>query len=344
MKRFTSLVCGAALLTLIAQAQELIVNGSFEQPVVDSPWVQRLPGETFAGWTVYSTGQGIVQVASFGRPASIDGAQSLELNFYVPCGVQQTIATTPGSDYVLQFLMAGQTDVGPDVKQMRIDWGGSPVTTIDWSRSGSGGNWEQHTMVLHATAASTTLGFFGLTDVDGGPYLDAVSLVPCLRITQNPADATSCSNGGANFSFAAIGGEPLNYRWQLEVSHGNWVGLGNDPFPLPCGGFAYAHSPFAASAFVGVHACAGVHSYRVRGLAFNDCGQQTTAPATLTFCDYPADINCDGVVNLTDLASLLRSFGLASGASRAQGDIDGDGDIDLTDLAIMLTGFGSSCP
>lgn len=346
MKRFAGIVGGVALLTSATQtyAQELIVNGSFEQPVVDSPWVQRLPGETFGGWTVYSTGQGIVQVASFGRPSAIDGAQSLELNFFVPCGVQQTVATTPGTDYVLRFLMAGQTDTGPDLKQMRIDWDNDAVATVDWSRSGSGGQWQQHTLVLRATSASTALGFFGLTNVDGGPYLDAVSLVPCLRITENPTDATSCSTGGANFSFAAVGAEPLSYRWQLEVTPDNWVTLGNDPLPLACGGFAYAHPPFASSAFVGVHACPGVHSYRVRGLAFNDCGQQASEPATLSICDWPADINCDGLVNLTDLATLLRSFGVPSGASRAQGDLDGDSDVDLTDLATMLIGFGSSCP
>ena len=54
------------------------------------------------------------------------------------------------------------------------------------------------------------------------------------------------------------------------------------------------------------------------------------------------DLNNDGTINLTDLATLLSNFGL-DGATRAQGDINGDGSVNLTDLAMLLAVFGSNC-
>lgn len=57
----------------------------------------------------------------------------------------------------------------------------------------------------------------------------------------------------------------------------------------------------------------------------------------------PGDVDGDGDVDLTDLASLLANFGVASGAARDDGDLDGDGDVDLTDLASLLGNFGSAC-
>lgn len=55
------------------------------------------------------------------------------------------------------------------------------------------------------------------------------------------------------------------------------------------------------------------------------------------------DIDCDGDVDLSDLASLLAHFGTPSGASRAEGDVTSDGDVDLEDLAVVLVHFGSQC-
>ena len=168
-------------LSHVAGAQELVANGGFEQPVVNQPWVQRPPATTFGDWTVDNVGQGIVQVASFGDPSAFAGAQCLELNFYRACGVSQTLETQPGRTYTLTFVMAGQLGQGPDVKSMIVDCDGETVTTVHWSRSATGGQWAAHSFNLTASGPQTVLHFFGLTDVDGGPYLDSVSVTPsCL--------------------------------------------------------------------------------------------------------------------------------------------------------------------
>jgi Ca2+-binding EF-hand superfamily protein len=55
------------------------------------------------------------------------------------------------------------------------------------------------------------------------------------------------------------------------------------------------------------------------------------------------DLNDDGQVNISDLATLLSNYGLTGGATYEQGDLDGDGDIDLSDLANLLSVYGAIC-
>ncbi|MDP1660381.1 MAG: GC-type dockerin domain-anchored protein [Phycisphaerales bacterium] len=161
-----------------AVAQNIVVNGGFESPVVTTGWAQRLPGAVFGSWTVDSTGQGVAHVGSFGNPFAVEGLQSVELNFYQACGISQVVPTTGGGHYRLAFFLAGQLNAGPDVKHMRIDWDGAEVATVTWDRAAAGGAWEPHAFNLTASGPFTTLHFFGIENVDGGPYLDAVSLVP----------------------------------------------------------------------------------------------------------------------------------------------------------------------
>ena len=60
-------------------------------------------------------------------------------------------------------------------------------------------------------------------------------------------------------------------------------------------------------------------------------------------CDCPGDTNCDGRVNLTDLAQLLGYYGQSSGATYGVGDLDDDDDVDLADLATLLGHYGTVC-
>ena len=57
----------------------------------------------------------------------------------------------------------------------------------------------------------------------------------------------------------------------------------------------------------------------------------------------PGDLDGDGGVGLSDLATLLSNFGTPAGANPEDGDLDGDGDVDLSDLANLLSNFGSIC-
>lgn len=58
--------------------------------------------------------------------------------------------------------------------------------------------------------------------------------------------------------------------------------------------------------------------------------------------DCIGDVNFDGVIDLTDLATLLSNFGSAP-AKPIEGDLDDDDDVDLSDLAVLLSNFGIAC-
>lgn len=54
-----------------------------------------------------------------------------------------------------------------------------------------------------------------------------------------------------------------------------------------------------------------------------------------------ADLNGDGVVDLSDLGVILAHYGSAGLPS--EGDVNGDGQIDLSDLGVLLAEYGSVC-
>lgn len=58
----------------------------------------------------------------------------------------------------------------------------------------------------------------------------------------------------------------------------------------------------------------------------------------------PADINNDGLVDLTDLAAVLFLFGTADAPRFSFGDTNADGVVNLSDLALVLFNFGTICP
>lgn len=56
------------------------------------------------------------------------------------------------------------------------------------------------------------------------------------------------------------------------------------------------------------------------------------------------DLDGDNDIDLADLAQLLASYGMTSGAVYENGDLDEDGDVDLSDLAALLGVYGTTCP
>src|SRR5262245_36052847 len=60
----------------------------------------------------------------------------------------------------------------------------------------------------------------------------------------------------------------------------------------------------------------------------------------------PEDLDGDGSIGLSDLATLMNSFGLSAGdpGFNPDADLDGDGSIGLNDLSILMASFGQTCP
>lgn len=158
-----------------AAQQNLIVNGSFETPVVTAgSFSDFLTGSTaIPGWTVFGDpGKGVSIVSGtfvdrIAFPAQ-DGAQWLDLTgngFNSETqGLAQTVATVPGHRYQLSYYIGNVTDpeqVYGTTSAVTVLVNGTPVATDVNSMTGTTRQvWQQFTRTLFtATAATTTVGF-----------------------------------------------------------------------------------------------------------------------------------------------------------------------------------------
>ena len=161
-----------------------------------------------------------------------------------------------------------------------------------------------------------------------------------LEITNQPVDDATCLGGDAGFGVFGAGAGFIGYQWQLEAVPGSnvWTDLIDGPIP---GSAATAAGAMSEALAIGGADAAAARRYRC--LLSNACQSVASNSASLAVCDEPADINCDGAVDLADLGGLLASYGQTGGATREDGDVDGDSDVDLTDLALLLHAFGALC-
>jgi len=156
---------------------EMIVNGGFE----DAPlapiggWAEVPGGFSFPGWTV--GGQG-VDLHNTYHTAAHSGNQSLDLSGLEPGSITQSVATTPGTTYLLSFWYSGQPfhPYGGDA-YAEVLWDGGLVDTIHLPASPSPTdiNWTFAGYELSANTTSSLLTFNSLSP-NGGIMLDDVSL------------------------------------------------------------------------------------------------------------------------------------------------------------------------
>ncbi|HEY8021920.1 MAG TPA: DUF642 domain-containing protein, partial [Thermoanaerobaculia bacterium] len=175
-------VCGAGLSSAqaAAPAGSLIVNGSFEDPVIAGSF--QLFG-SIPGWQpTGSCGPGIeVDRGAFG--AAAEGNQSVELNTTCVNGVSQTVATTPGASYSLAFAFAARPGTTAAQNRMDVRFDGAVVDQLGPQAPGAGLAWSLHQYEVTATGSAATLSFQGSDPAatDGvGTELDFVSLVPLV--------------------------------------------------------------------------------------------------------------------------------------------------------------------
>lgn len=161
-----------------AATSNLIVNGGFEDPVVDS-WTVL---SAIPGWTT-AAGCGIeLQHGAAGTP--VEGAQLVELDsadlFGTSCQtaseMYQDVPTAIGMKYELRFAHSPR----PGVTDNRIEasWEGASVALVDGDGTFNADTvWQYYTYQVTATASPSRLAFAdrGAADTLGG-YIDDVSL------------------------------------------------------------------------------------------------------------------------------------------------------------------------
>ena len=112
----STLAC-ACLLTVMGtavQADDLIVNGSFESPGYSGNAILPSGSEFVAGWTTVLNGAEYFNATAFGGAA--DGLMVVDLAHYIYSagGIEQTVTTTIGETYDVSFYLGNFLASGRD--------------------------------------------------------------------------------------------------------------------------------------------------------------------------------------------------------------------------------------
>jgi choice-of-anchor C domain-containing protein len=180
--------CGLALGgSSPAQAASLLVNGGFESGLLTDPLFTTVAsGQTnITGWTVGGDGASVDYIGSYWQPG--EGSRSIDLSgtlngtdITTPNGsLSQQFSTTAGQQYRVSFLLAGNPDNGPTVKDVGVvvgldtfiyhfDISGNTKTNMGWTPISF--------LWIAPSTGSSTITFRSDTATQFGPALDAVSV------------------------------------------------------------------------------------------------------------------------------------------------------------------------
>jgi hypothetical protein len=156
----------------LAQAQNLLVNGSFEDGAFVNQGNQTMsPGvgsTVISGWTVITDATAWINAGNpFGLAAS-DGSRFLDLTNYSAgapfAGVSQTFATMAGATYTLGFDLGGSNAWGrPDALIASAAGSSAIFTTGPASATMPNNDWYHESMTFTASGPTTTLTLQGST-------------------------------------------------------------------------------------------------------------------------------------------------------------------------------------
>lgn len=197
MRRLLTLTALVAtgLYARTASAQNLLSNGSFENPALSSStqFTTIIAGGTIGAWSVGAGGVDLIR--NYWTPYI--GSQSLDLNGNSPGSISQTIATTAGLHYTLTFALAGNPDNASD-KVLNVLFGsqnaGNATFVYNPSQNTTNMGWTLVTFAnLVATGSSTTLTLSGVNGGAWGAAIDDVVLTQ--NIIPEPATAVLLLTG-----------------------------------------------------------------------------------------------------------------------------------------------------
>jgi hypothetical protein len=210
MTRIATMAAVWAVAWLACEARgSLITNGSFESPVVSVGTFVNFGGGSGAitGWTVVGVDAAVTSTAFVQSGITFqaqDGAQWIDLAGVTSnsstSGVRQTIPTTPGALYTVDFHVGSATDnrfFFPTTVDLSID-GGPRVSYTNPAVPTTSLNWLRFEAPFTAAGPTTTLTFFNggtsnnflnaldNVSVNEVPEPAAAALVSCLALVWPP--------------------------------------------------------------------------------------------------------------------------------------------------------------
>lgn len=188
IKLYLPLAIGAVgLFSVPASALNLIANGSFGTGTYtfDGGGADSLGigSSAIAGWSVVNGELAVISNTNVWGITAEDGTTSLVLTGYHNSspygGVEQTIATSIGQQYTLQFYVGVQNGTGAFAEPNSVDAmvNGNVIGTAVNNMTGSGQQWSVASYSFTATGTSTVVDLVGHSS-GGGQYigLDGVSV------------------------------------------------------------------------------------------------------------------------------------------------------------------------
>jgi hypothetical protein len=174
------LVSLIAIISLPCFASDKIINGSFENPVINTDWKYILPTNV-PGWDIahtFTTGNEFpvhLEFWSYLMGAAFKGNQYVELDSYDPTKISQNITTVPGIIYTLSYAWKPRSGVNCNM-QVLIN------NIVNANHTGTTGDWKEESIQFTAISNSTNICFQEVGNDDQlGMLLDAVS-VPFIEV------------------------------------------------------------------------------------------------------------------------------------------------------------------
>ena len=213
------LVLRGTLLLLLTNgnAQNLVVNGSFETPLVPDDQFSWIPSTDMAPWQTTAPDFEIFADHHWGT-TSFDGRQNLEfLSSVNDATVSQVVPTVAGKEYTFSFYHTPRPDC---YSTLTISVNSNIVGTFDEDGTGlTNFNWQKFTMNLTAAGDSTTLSFHDVSLYASGTHIDAVVLEPVVPepLPAIAFDPSTLAYGETNTQMTVRvwngGGNRLNYQF-----------------------------------------------------------------------------------------------------------------------------------
>ena len=165
------LVCDGG--DLADQAGELIVNGSFENPVLPDAWEYYFDEGAWPGWVrTRGTGTELQQISG-----AFDGAQYAELDADSSSCIAQTVATRAGQQLTLSLAFSARTGVADNA--IEVIWNGDVIAVLNDSGVGRNNTaWQVHTFAVEAVGPESVVEFCDASRNEPtlGGFIDAISL------------------------------------------------------------------------------------------------------------------------------------------------------------------------
>lgn len=194
--------------------------------------------------------------------------------------------------------------------------------------------------VSNPTAGTPTLVINPVGTADLGSYdctisgsCNSATSAPALlsdgtpALVSSPSSVTACRGNDVSFSVVVSGMEPLTYVWSKDSVAMDSVA-----------------NPSAATPTLSLHNVQYPNAAIYGCTVSNACGLTRSLAAVLTIC--PADLTCDGGVDINDLLAFLSAFELGDAAADLDnGSFTGtpDGGVDVNDLLFFLVHFEGGC-